>query len=283
MKKVRMAAAVNKFTDRRRILAAVLAGLMLSAAGGAVWPSRLLAAESGEVPDFALVEAAGAMPEGGWPAAAANAAAAAGQSPGTTAAGTVIPAVAAVAEGSGGQGVPPGGGDQFVPEITGGVLVDGTQLQNSLDIISINGGKMLTMAIIKSKADAINASASLIQQVASGVRVYVVNKGTEYYLVISGNDPAVVEQARRDICFMFAIDENLPNMLLDIAATLKQFTESEAAQVGLPILPTTVTIGGQSGNIQFPATTWQWGPNATGSSTANNAQVTVSTLSLIHI
>ncbi|MCX7971459.1 MAG: type II and III secretion system protein [Negativicutes bacterium] len=125
--------------------------------------------------------------------------------------------------------------------------------QPALEVETSNGGRLLRVPITKNDASALTAAMASLQPDLPGITVGVVNEGDVQYLILSGQDPAAVENARQVVFSVLRIPDNIPRVLVNISAMLKEFSESEMKSVGLPIVPQQIgwTNTGYSGTYGY--------------------------------
>ncbi|MCX7971352.1 MAG: type II and III secretion system protein [Negativicutes bacterium] len=126
----------------------------------------------------------------------------------------------------------------------------------SADTQSFADGRMIRMLIPRTKAEALSKNLSDIRRIVPGVVVNFVPVGNDNYVVISGADASEVRRAQNRIAFILGIEEASADLIIDISAILKQYSESEAKSLGIPILPVTIAP-----SLTVSQLKWYFGPN----------------------
>ena len=130
-----------------------------------------------------------------------------------------------------------------------------TKLQ-MLEEQSYNGGLLLRVPLTQTKAAAFTAAQQSISQLLPGITTFIITDGSLNALMIKGNDADSVKSAKEQILFMLGAPRSMPRCLVDMSAMLKQFTETDITNLGLPLIPMTIQPSGSlSANKN-------WGPNA---------------------
>ena len=169
--------------------------------------------------------------------------------PQTTAA---VPVVATKPQGT--PGVGPNNAANTVNEIVTAqapVLPDDFLWAESRNTIAIfeeaisPDGTMVRIPLEKSEVDGVNAVIATMSSQFNGVQTFVSSQLGVPMLILIGSDPAAVQNAKKRILFVLGKQNSVPKMLVEISASLKEFTENEAENLGLPLIPTSLTnIGG---------------------------------------
>ena len=106
-------------------------------------------------------------------------------------------------------------------------------------------GTMVRIPLEKSEVDGVNAVIATMSQQFNGVQAFVSSQLGVPMLILIGSDPGAVQNAKKRILFVLGKQNSVPKMLVEISASLKEFTENEAENLGLPLIPTSLTnIGG---------------------------------------
>lgn len=109
-----------------------------------------------------------------------------------------------------------------------------------------------TMARIPLERNEVDGTTAVIQSLAptfNGAQVFVSSQLGMPMLIISGSSPDVVQDIKNRVLFALGKNTKMPKMLVEISASLKEYTESEAENIGIPIIPT--SLSNVTGTLEY--------------------------------
>ena len=110
-------------------------------------------------------------------------------------------------------------------------------------------GTMIRVPLERNEVDGATAIITAITPSLNGVQAFVSSQLGVPMLIISGTDPSAVESARERIIFAIGKNTQMPKMLVEISASLKEYTENELKNLGIPLIPT--SFSGFSGALGY--------------------------------
>ena len=112
-------------------------------------------------------------------------------------------------------------------------------------------GTMLRIPLERSEVDGVNAIIGTMSQSFNGVQTFVSSQLGVPMLILIGTDPVAVQNAKNRILFVLGKQNTGPKMLVEISASLKEYTENEAQNLGIPLIPT--SLSNINGNVTYTA------------------------------